>query len=123
MKILDHEYQIGIEVFLTNNECIGGKISTIPQDFNVEEISKYPKEKLDGRYSIAEVSAINWETNHLIKELSNRLHISRKRITFAGTKDKRSKSKRLMSFFKINYNDFNLISLLELVILLVINLI
>ncbi len=111
MKILDHEYQIGIEVFLTNNDGIGGKLRTIPQDFNVEEISKYPKEKLDGRYSIAEISAINWETNHLIKELSNRLHVSRKRITFAGTKDKRSKSKRLMSFFKINYNDLNEINL------------
>jgi len=111
MKILDYEHKIGIEVFLTNNEGTGGKLRTIPQDFNVEEISKYPKEKKDGRYSIAEVSAINWETNHLIKELSNKLHVSRKRISFAGTKDKRSESKRLMSFFKISYNDLNEISL------------
>ncbi|MCJ2513356.1 MAG: tRNA pseudouridine(13) synthase TruD [Candidatus Thermoplasmatota archaeon] len=107
MQILDFEYKIGIEVFLTQNEGIGGKLRTIPQDFIVDEISKYPIEKKDGNYAIAEVSAINWETNHLIKELSNKLHISRKRISFAGTKDKRSKSKRLMSFFRISKDDLN----------------
>jgi tRNA pseudouridine13 synthase len=107
MRILDFEYKIGIEVFLTQYEGIGGKLRTIPQDFVVDEISKYPNEKKDGNYAIAEVSAINWETNHLIKELSDKLHISRKRISFAGTKDKRSKSKRLMSFFKISNDDLN----------------
>jgi len=72
------------------------------------------EENIDGRYSIVEVTAINWETNHLIKELSNRLHISRKRISFAGTKDKRSKSKRLMSFNKINKNDLAKINLKDI---------
>jgi len=102
MKILDFEKKIGIEVFLTKNKGIGGKLRLMPQDFEVEELSKYPKENIEGKYSIVELTAINWETNHLIKELSNRLHISRKRISFAGTKDKRSKSKRLMSFYKVS---------------------
>jgi tRNA pseudouridine13 synthase len=111
MKILDYEKRIGIELFLTQTEGIGGKLRTIPQDFIVEEISKYPNEKKEGNYSIAEITTINWETNHLIKELSNKLHISRKRINFAGTKDKRSKSKRLMSFFKVDNKKLNEISL------------
>lgn len=111
MKILDYEKKIGIEVFLTKFKGIGGKLRSIPQDFYVEEVSKFPNENLDGKYSIVELSSINWETNHLIKELSNKLHISRKRISFAGTKDKRSKSIRLMSFYNVNENDLKAIDL------------
>ena len=47
------------------------------------------------------MTAINWETNLLVRELSNWLHISRQRIGFAGTKDKRAKTTRLMSFYKV----------------------
>ena len=111
MNVLEIEKKIGIEVFLTKNIGIEGKLRTFPEDFKVEEISKYPNEKIDGKYCIAEVTALNWETNHLIKEISNKLHISRKRISFAGTKDKRSKSKRLMSFFNINKKDIDEIKL------------
>ncbi len=111
MKVLDIEKNVGIEVFLTKNKGIGGKLRTFPQDFIVEENSKYPTEKIDGRYCIVEVTALNWETNHLIKEISNKLHISRKRISFAGTKDKRSKSKQLMSFLNINSQDIENIKL------------
>ena len=39
MKVLDFEKKIGIEVFLTNVEGIGGKLRTYPQDFIVKEIS------------------------------------------------------------------------------------
>jgi tRNA pseudouridine13 synthase len=102
MKVLEYEDKIGIQIFLTKYKGIGGKLRRVPQDFIVEEISKYPEEKKDGDFSIVEINAVNWETNHLIKELSNKLHVSRKRISFAGTKDKRSKSKRLMSFYKIS---------------------
>ncbi len=111
MKVLDFEKKIGIEVFLTNGEGIGGKLRTFPQDFIVKEISKYPNKEDNGNYSIVEITAVNWETNHLIKEISNRLHISRKRISFAGTKDKRSKSKRLMSFYNVSYDDLNQLNL------------
>ena len=110
-NVLDVEKQVGIEVFLTKNEGIGGKIRFYPEDFVVEEISKFPIENNNGKFCIVEVSAVNWETNHLVKEISNSLHISRKRISFGGTKDKRSKSKRLMSFYNVNKEDIDKISI------------
>jgi len=102
MKVLETEKNIGIETFLTNSEGIGGKLRFYPEDFIVEEISNYPLKKESGKFLIADITAVNWESNYLLKEISNWLHISRQRIGFAGTKDKRAKTTRLMSFYNIS---------------------
>ena len=72
-----------------------------PEDFLVKEIPSYPPEKKDGKFTIAEITSTSWETNLLLRELSGRLHISKKRINFAGTKDKRAKTTQIMSFYNI----------------------
>lgn len=104
MKVLNREKNIGIEVFYTPYKGIKGKLRKKPDDFIVYENSIYPNEKTDGKFTIAEVTSTNWETNNLIRELSKRLHISRQRISFAGTKDKRAKTTQLMSFYNIPIN-------------------
>lgn len=101
MKVLDVEKNIGIKAFITPFKGIGGKLRTVPEDFVVHEVSSYPPNVEDGKYVIAKVTAVYWETNLLIRELSKELHISRQRIGFAGTKDKRAKTTRLMSFYNI----------------------
>ena len=98
MKVLTIEKNVGIETFFTPFEGVGGKLRWQPEDFIVREVSNYPSETETGRYAVADITATNWETNLLVRELSNWLHISRQRIGFAGTKDKRAKSTRLMSF-------------------------
>ncbi len=101
MNVLPAEKNIGITTFLTNVDGVGGKLRSIPEDFIVTEISNYPSKKENGRFTIADVTSTNWETNLLVKEISNRLHISRKRVGFAGTKDKRAKTTQLMSFYNV----------------------
>jgi tRNA pseudouridine13 synthase len=101
MKVLDAEKEIGVEVFFTDFDGVGGKLRTQPEDFSVREISNYPPENRDGRFLIADITATHWETNLLIRELSDWLHISKQRIGFAGTKDKRAKTKRAMSFYNV----------------------
>ena len=105
MKVLDAEKNIGIETFLTSSLGVGGRLRTYPEDFVVSEISNPPKKNEDGIFAIADVTSVNWETNLLIRELSNILHISRQRIGFAGTKDKRAKTTQLMSFYKVKPDD------------------
>lgn len=101
MNVSKTEKNIGIETFFSTVDGINGKLRTIPEDFLVKEISQYPLVKENGNYTIAEITTTNWETNTFINEISDRLHISRNRISFAGTKDKRAKTTRLMSFYKI----------------------
>jgi len=104
---LDNERIAGIEAYLTKFKGIGGKLRTIPEDFIVEEISKYPTENGKGIHTIVSVTSLNWETNQLIKELSKKLHISRNRINFAGTKDKRAKKTQLMSLFDVSKEELS----------------
>lgn len=116
MKVSNIEKQVGIETFFTPYNGIGGRLRTIPEDFVVKEISDYPAENKNGKISIAEVTSINWETNNLVREISNRLHISRQRIGFAGTKDKRAKTTQLMSFHGIPADKLSEIKIKDVII-------
>ena len=90
------EKEIGIEVFFTDTKGIGGKLKTFPEDFIVDETSIL-KPKL-GDFTVARIRSRNWETNRLIRHISTALGISRKRIYFAGTKDKRAITTQLIGF-------------------------
>ncbi len=110
MNVLEAEKKVGIETFYTDFGGVGGKLRSTPHDFIVKEIFSYPK-KEKGKFTIAEVESVNWETNRLVRDLSNRLHISRQRINFAGTKDKRAKTTQLLSFYKVDIKDLEKIKL------------
>jgi tRNA pseudouridine13 synthase len=92
------EHVIGLEVFYTRTPGTGGKLKKQCDDFLVEEISRYPPRDDSGRYVVAKVTSENWETNRLIRVMSHALGISRYRIGFAGTKDKRAITSQLFSF-------------------------
>lgn len=92
------EHELGMHVYMTGSDGVGGSIKNEIDDFVVEEIPLLPSSREDGRFLICKVTATNWETNRLIREISRKLQISRKRIGFAGTKDKRGVTSRYMSF-------------------------
>ena len=92
------ERQIGLELFFTDSPGIGGTLRVEPEDFIVEEVSVMPEEDPTGQNTAAIVRARYWETNRLVREFARRLRISRKKIMFAGTKDKRAISTQLFVF-------------------------
>ncbi len=92
------ERSVGIEGYGTSAQGIGGAIKQVPGDFVVEELSSPPPKVAGGRYTIARIRSTNWETNRLVREMSRRLAVSRKRISFAGTKDKRAVTTQLFCF-------------------------
>ena len=79
------ERDLGIEGYLTTTPGVGGILKTSADDFVVEEVSSPPPPHPDGRYAIATVRVRDWETNRLVRQLAKSLHISRRRIGFAGT--------------------------------------
>jgi tRNA pseudouridine13 synthase len=92
------ERAIGLEVFYTDGDGTGGVLKRTIEDFVVKEVSSFPPRDDDGRYAIATVTSRNWETNRLVRVLARSLGVSRSKITFAGTKDKRGITTQLMSF-------------------------
>ena len=91
------EQAVGMRIYLTADDGIGGCIKTVPEDFFVDEIICLPVPS-NGKHVIARVSVYNWETNALLTALARNLHVSRDAIGFAGMKDKRAITVQLMSF-------------------------
>ncbi|OPY33266.1 MAG: putative tRNA pseudouridine synthase D [Methanomassiliicoccales archaeon PtaU1.Bin124] len=92
------ECGLGMEVFYTDTPGIGGKLKVQAEDFVVDEVSKVLPRSDNGKYVIATVTSTNWEMNRLVRQLSKALGISRTKIGFAGTKDKRAVTTQLLSF-------------------------
>jgi len=95
------EQRVGIEVYLTKTPGIDGKIRQHIEDFYVEEITNR-EEGTEGKYLIVELTKRDWDTHHLIRELSRALGVSQKRFGFAGTKDKRALTKQKMSIWDMD---------------------
>ena len=81
---------IGLEGFATKSNGIGGVLKARVSDFRVDEVATPITYDSRGRFTVARVTLTNWETNKFCNNLSKRLGISRNRIFFAGTKDKRA---------------------------------
>jgi len=92
------ESTVGIEGCGTSTQGIGGQIKVEPADFVVEELQLPPPRVDGGRFTIATIRSTNWETNRLVREMARRLAVSRRRISFAGTKDKRAVTTQLFCF-------------------------
>jgi tRNA pseudouridine13 synthase len=90
------EKLMGIEAYLTDEDGVGGDLRVDIGDFRVNEVSDF-KVGTAGEYLIARMTKENWETHHLLRDISRHLGISDERIGIAGTKDKRAVTTQVMS--------------------------
>ncbi|MBD3210301.1 tRNA pseudouridine(13) synthase TruD [Candidatus Micrarchaeota archaeon] len=96
--------------YLSSTQGIGGTIKSRPEDFLVEEItpdgtvleldSKVQREG-NGRFTHFVVQKKNWSTSAAVLEISKRLRIGHKRLSFAGTKDKNAVTTQMVSVFDV----------------------
>ncbi len=97
------EELVGIKGYITTTPGMGGEIKGEPEDFYVEEVAEI---KIgDGSYLILKVKKKNWDTMKLARAIANALGISVKRVSFAGTKDKRSVSVQYFSLKGVRAED------------------
>lgn len=92
------------------------EIKKEPEDFIVEEIT--PEGKVlaigtkrkkripgSGDQLVCALEKNNWDTLFAMREVAGRLHVSPKRIGFAGTKDKRAVTAQRISIWKVKEKD------------------
>lgn len=105
--------KIGITSYFTKSKGIKGIVKEKPEDFVVQEISE------DGKIADLEPSTSyklpvtslpythftlvkkHWDEARLLKKISQQLGVSRKRFSFAGTKDKDALTSQRVSAWKI----------------------
>jgi tRNA pseudouridine13 synthase len=98
--VSDIDSFVGMSLYLTVSRGIGGQIRQRSEDFVVNEVYKEQR-ALDGRYQLVKVTKTDTETHHLVRDLSRRLRISQRRVSWAGTKDKRAVTAQRMSLDSI----------------------
>ena len=96
------ERAVGIDHYVSDAEGIGGRLRARPEDFRVRELERFETEPVDASpdaypHVVLRVTLSNWDTNDFARALSNRLGISRERVSWAGTKDKRAVTTQLFS--------------------------
>ncbi|HPS90424.1 MAG TPA: tRNA pseudouridine(13) synthase TruD, partial [Methanosarcina vacuolata] len=110
MQVPEIEKQIGINLYSTDTDGLGGQLRQEVEDFIVREITNR-EEGQEGKYLILELVKRDWDTHHLTRTLAKILQVSQKRISVAGTKDKRALTTQKISIFDIDAQEIEKIHL------------
>ena len=109
------EAAVGIEYYVSETDGIGGHLREHPEAFRVRERESFGADLLAvdadiGSYPhlVFRATLRRWDTNDFASALSNKLGVSRERVSWAGTKDKHAITTQL---FSIRYEENDLPSL------------
>ncbi|MFD1511820.1 tRNA pseudouridine(13) synthase TruD [Halomarina rubra] len=96
------ERAVGMDHYVSDADGIGGRLRARPEDFRVRELEAVDVEPVDadpGSYGhlVFRATLYNWDTNDFASALSDKLGMSRERLSWAGTKDKRAVTTQLFS--------------------------
>ena len=86
----------GLAGYSCEGNGIGGLLKSRFEDFRVEEVGRTPALEGKGRFTVVKATLTNWETNRFVGKLARKLGISKNRIWFSGTKDKRAITTQLL---------------------------
>lgn len=113
MQVPEIEKQIGVNLYSTDTDGLGGQLRQEVEDFIVKEITNR-EEGQEGKYLILELVKRDWDTHHFTRTLAKILKISQKRISVAGTKDKRALTTQKISIFDIDASEIEKIHLKDI---------
>ena len=104
------ERAVGVASYVSDADGIGGRLRESPEDFRVRELEAFKPEPLGadrGSYPelVVRVTLRDWDTNDFARRLSDALGISRERVSWAGTKDKRAVTTQLFTLREVDPDD------------------
>ena len=108
----DLEREVGMEWYVSDADGTGGRLRDSPEDFRVVELERFapdiqPPDADRGSYPelVFRATLRGWDTNDFADSLSKKLGISRERVSWAGTKDKRAVTTQLFSVRNVAAED------------------
>jgi tRNA pseudouridine13 synthase len=104
------ERAVGMAYYVSDADGIGGRLRASPEDFRVRELEAFDPEPLGadtGSYPelVVRVTLRDWDTNDFACRISDALGISRERVSWAGTKDKRAVTTQLFTLREVDPDD------------------
>jgi len=104
------ERAVGMAHYVTATDGIGGRLRDRPAEFRVREIEAFDVEPVDAdpgsyRHLVVRATLRDWDTNDFAARVSDALGMSRERVSWAGTKDKRAVTTQLFSLDGVDPDD------------------
>lgn len=106
----DLERAVGMRYYASDSDGTGGRLRESPSDFRVTEIEDFDTQPVDANtadypWLVVRARLTRWDTNDFARELSNRLQMSRERVTWAGTKDRHAVTTQLFALQGVDPGD------------------
>ncbi|MFB6081091.1 MAG: tRNA pseudouridine(13) synthase TruD [Haloferacaceae archaeon] len=106
----ERERVVGIAWYASDADGTGGRLRDRPEDFRVREIETVDPAPVDADpgdypYLLVRARLRGWDTNDFVGRLSNALGMSRERVSWAGTKDKRAITTQLFALRGVGPGD------------------
>jgi tRNA pseudouridine13 synthase len=95
------ERSLGLRWYASDAPGTAGRLRDSPDDFVVRECES-PPPLTGGPYLVCRLAKRNWEQSKAIRAISDRLGISHRRISFAGTKDRRAVTTQLIAVYGVD---------------------
>ncbi|GAB7008158.1 tRNA pseudouridine(13) synthase TruD [Halorubrum trueperi] len=113
------ERTVGMAYYVSDADGIGGRLRDSPEDFRVRELEAFDPEPLGADWGgypelVVRVTLRDWDTNDFARRISDALGISRERVSWAGTKDKRAVTTQLFTLREVDPDDLPKISGVEI---------
>lgn len=113
------EADLGLDWYATEAPGVGGKLKKRLEDFRVVERADFPyydddelgSDEEEKRHAVIRVTLRGYETHEFARDLSDALGASRKRIRWAGTKDKRAVTTQLFTVADVSREEIEGVSL------------
>ncbi|MFB6107786.1 MAG: tRNA pseudouridine(13) synthase TruD [Haloplanus sp.] len=109
------ERAVGIDYYVSDGDGVGGRLRADPSDFRVRELEAVDARPLDADpgaypYLLVRATLSDWDTNDFAGRLSDALGVSRGRVSWAGTKDKRAVTTQLFTVHGVDAADLPALS-------------
>jgi tRNA pseudouridine13 synthase len=101
---------LGLDWYATDTPGTGGRLKRRPEDFRVVERADFPYGD-EGKHAVLRVTLRGYETHGFARDLSDALGASRKRVRWAGTKDKRAVTTQIFTVADVSHDEIDNVSL------------
>ncbi len=101
---------LGLDWYATDAPRVGGRLKQSDEDFRVAERTDFPYGD-EGKHAVLRVTLRGYETHEFARDLSDALGASRKRVSWAGTKDKNAVTEQVFTVADVSRDEIEEVSL------------
>ena len=104
------DVDLGLDWYATDSSGTGGVLKNRDEDFRVTERTDFPYGD-EGKHAVVRVTLRGYETHEFARDLSDALGASRRRVSWAGTKDRNAVTEQVFTVADVTREELEDVSI------------